>query len=354
MPYVLNSKIRELKPYDPIQGRYPVRLDANESFCKPPAELLARITEAIASIDFNRYPDPYAKELCRSFADYYGVGADNVTAGNGSDELISVIMGSFVQKGESVMTLSPDFSMYRFYSSMNETKCVEYQKAPDFSVGVDELVSLVKNYDVRLLIFSNPCNPTGRGICREEMRRLVHSVDALVVLDEAYMDFWDQSLVGETENYDNLIVLRTCSKLFGMAAARLGFAVANPSLTGAIRAVKSPYNVSACTQKIGSIVYREREWIASCLREIRKSQAELFTVLCSMGKSHGDRMTVFDSVTNFTFLRAAQAGKIYEELLDSGIVVRRFGDYLRITAGTHEENMVLIKQMERILSEGRD
>ena len=349
MSYSLNSKIRDLKPYEPIQGDYAIRLDANESFRRPSAVLVSKIAKAVAGVGFNRYPDPYARELCRSFAGFYGVDENSVTAGNGSDELISVILSAFLMKGETVMTLSPDFSMYRFYSSLDETKCIEYQKKSDFSVDVDELISLVKEYEVRLLVFSNPCNPTGRGMTRDEVRRLVRSVNALVVLDEAYMDFWDQTMLGETENCDNLIILRTMSKAFGMAAVRLGFAVANASLTGAIRSVKSPYNVNACSQRIGTILLREKEWVRSGIEEIRASQRELFTMLRRVERNNREKIAVCDSVTNFTLVRMAECDRVCEELLRAGIVVRKLGDCLRITAGTAEENLEFIRNFEAVL-----
>lgn len=349
MTYSLNSKIRDLKPYTPIQGDYPIRLDANESFRKPTNEMIAKIKNASANVVFNRYPDPYAKELCRSFADLYGIDASNVTAGNGSDELISVILGAFVMKDEAIMTLSSDFSMYRFYGHLNEVKCLEYQKKTDFSVNLDELISLVKEYDVKALIFSNPCNPTGKGMTREEVRKLVCSVDALVILDEAYMDFWDQSLLKEADQYENLIILRTCSKVIGMAALRLGFAVANSSLTNAIRAVKSPYNVNACSQNIGAVVLKEKDWIFSGLQEIKESQKELFAMLCSLEHSYKDQMKVYESVTNFTLVRVKESRRVFENLLKAGIVVRFLGDYLRITAGTPEENIEFLRHFEAAL-----
>lgn len=349
MGYRLNEKIRNLKPYDPIQGRYPIRLDANESFLRPSGELLSKIGDAMAGLAFNRYPDPFARELCGSFAGYYGVDAADVTAGNGSDELISVIENAFLMRGEPVVTLSPDFAMYRFYSSLDETKCVEYRKKPDFSVDLDELIGLTNESGARLLIFSNPCNPTGGGIGREDMRRLVRSVGALVVVDEAYMDFWDQSLLGEAGEYDNLIVLRTLSKAFGMAAVRLGFAVANPSLTNALRAVKSPYNVNACTQKIGSVLLQEHERARSCIAQIRASQRELFAALQRLERANPRKLTVYDSVANFTYARFAECDRIFETLLKAGIVVRHLGGCLRITAGTPAENGALIRRLEEIL-----
>ncbi len=349
MKYCLNSKIKSLEPYEPTVGEYPIRLDANESFLRPTDEILAKIRDAAGSVIFNRYPDPYAKELCGCFADFYGVNPAVVTAGNGSDELISVLLNTFVMKGEPILTLVPDFSIYRFYGHLGEAECLEYKEDPDFSINVDDLISQIRKSGVRLLVFSNPCNPTGRGLGREEVRKLIRSVDALVVLDEAYMDFWDQSLLRETEQFENLIVLRTCSKVFGMAAIRLGFAVSNPALTRALRAVKSPYNVNACTQKIGSVILREKDWVRSGLTKIKSSQKELFSMLKTMERAHGGKIQVYDSVTNFTLVRMDENSRVFEELKKAGIVIRNLGDFLRITAGTREENLALVRELEKIL-----
>ena len=243
--YELNEKIRDLTPYDPITGSYPIRLDANESFLSLPEELRARIGEAAAHAAFNRYPDPLASELTSAFADFYGISPDLVTVGDGSDELLSLLCNAFLMKGESMMVLPPDFSMYAFYASIAEARVVTCPKGADLTIDVDAVIKKAREENVRLILFSNPCNPASTGLSRENARRLIRSVSALVVLDEAYMDFWDQSLLQEVESYDNLIILRTCSKALGGAALRLGFAVAAPRLTRALRAVKSPYNIGS-------------------------------------------------------------------------------------------------------------
>ena len=129
-----------------------------------------------------------------------------------------------------------------------------------------------------MVIFSNPCNPTGQGITAEDARKLVKSGKALVVLDEAYMDFWDQPLLKEAAEYDNLIVLKTASKAVGSASIRLGFAVANKTITKALcRAVKSPYNVNTLSQKIGKCIYKHKELLKERTDEIKKNTKELYT-----------------------------------------------------------------------------
>ena len=215
MPYILNNKLKDLQPYDPIAGNYSIRLDANESFLELPMELLEKAQYSMADIAFNRYPDPYATELCESFGAYYGVDPALVTAGNGSDEWLFIIATSFLMRGDKILTVEPDFSMYRFYGSLAEAENVVYKKKEDLSIDVDDLIVQVRESGAKVVLFSNPCNPTSLGLRREEVRKLITSVSALVVLDEAYMDFWDQSLLGEVAQYDNLIILRTCSKAFG-------------------------------------------------------------------------------------------------------------------------------------------
>lgn len=346
MAYQLNDKIKNLRPYDPITGNYPIRLDANESFQQIPKQIVSKILEVTAFMSYNRYPDSLAVELCRSFSAHYGVRQEMVTAGNGSDELISVICNTFLMKGEAMMTLIPDFSMYRFYSSIVEAKCIEYQKSSDLSIDVDSLVAYVNKNNVKMLIFSNPCNPTSLGLKKADVRRLITSVNALVVLDEAYMDFWTESLLDEVDSYDNLIILRTCSKAFGMAGIRLGFAVANLTLTNAIKAVKSPYNVNSLTQIIGSIILNENELIHTATAKIIASREMLYTEMKRIESNSNDKIRVYPSVTNFVFIKLAEAKKMYESLLNVGIAVRLMGDYLRITAGSEKENAELVKAFE--------
>ena len=349
MAYIINSKIRDMEPYQPILGTYRIRLDANESFLQPDPEIISKIKNVAASVPFNRYPDPYAEELCRAFAGFYGISAANVVAGNGSDELISLLFGAFLMKGESVMTLSPDFSMYRFYGGISEAKCVEFQKKDDFTVDVNDLIDAVNQSGVRMIIFSNPCNPTSLGMKREEIRHLVRSVDALVVLDEAYMDFWNQSMLGEVNDYDNLVILRTCSKAVGMAAVRLGFAVANQTLIRSLKAVKSPYNVNAVSQKIGTVLFNEQEWLRSCVREIIASRDLLSSALKDFGAAHPGKISVLDSAANFVTVRFSGSEKIYRILLEKGIAVRCFSGFLRVTAGNREENAEFVRAFSAAL-----
>ena len=349
MGYVLNDKIKDLKPYDPIEGQYNIRLDANESFLSVPSDVAAKMFDQAAFTSLNRYPDPLAQDVCAAFAEHYQVDAANVTAGNGSDELISVISNAFLMKGDNMITLSPDFSMYKFYSSIVEANCMELAKNEDLTIDIDELIAVSNKNDVKMILFSNPCNPTSLGLKREQVRKLIRSVNALVVLDEAYMDFWDQSLLSEVNEYDNLIILRTCSKAFGMAAVRLGFAVANQTLTNAIKAVKSPYNVNSITQALGSVILKEHDLSCAAIRKIIASKNDLYDGLKKLESKNPTQIKVYDSCTNFVFIKTQRAKEIYEYLLQNSIAIRFMGEYLRITAGTKAENAEVLSNLTNIL-----
>ena len=348
--YRLNDKIKDLTPYDPVEARYRVHLDANESFLPLPADILEEAKRGLGEICFNRYPDPSAKELCRAFADYYGVAAENVVAGNGSDELISVIFGGFLEKGDAFATVEPDFSMYAFNGSLNETRHVALGKRPDFTLDIDKIVETCNNEEVKLLIFSNPCNPTSVVCPREEVRRLIQNVNALVVLDEAYMDFSGQSLLDEAEDYDNLIILRTCSKAFGMAALRLGFAVARPGLATALRAVKSPYNVNSFSQKLGTVVLRHGDLLEAAKQEILRSYAELRAGLEALGTDYPGRFTLLPGETNFAALSLPDGEALYRGLGERGVAVRYTGGLVRVTCGNREENRLFLDAMRACLN----
>lgn len=349
MPYSLNRKLAGLTPYDPIQGEYSIRLDANESFLNVNSELAEKITREICKIDLNRYPDPYAGEVTRAFSELYGVPEKYITAGNGSDELISILTSCFLESGDRILTLSPDFSMYAFYGSLFELQVNVLEKEPDLSVNVDKVIDYCNAQNIKALIFSNPCNPTSLGIIQSEVIRLVSGVKCLVILDEAYMDFWSESLLDKITEFDNLIILKTCSKAVGLAAIRLGFAVAGETITNALRAAKSPYNTDTVSQTIGKCVLKEKALLADNLKKIIQSRDSLYIMLSKLAESSPIFEKIYESKTNFILIKTSKASEIFTALLKESIAIRKMGTYLRITAGTEAENSALISALEKIL-----
>lgn len=346
MAYEICDKLKDLTPYEPISGTFRIRLDANESFLPLPDEIQDQLGRIMGRVHFNRYPDPMATELCRDFGRFYGVDPDLVTAGNGSDELISVIVNSFLQRGDTVLTLEPDFSMYRFYAALAQCRCVSLQKGEGFCVDAQAVIDRARQENAALVIFSNPCNPTSVLLDRDSVRRIVREVPGLVVLDEAYMDFADASLLREAAEYENLIILRTCSKAFGLAAIRLGFAVANPALTRALRSAKSPYNVNSVTQAIGSAVLAEPEAARHAIKQIKLSLRDLYQMIQALERKYPGKIQAVEPQTNFVFARYEDAAQLFEFLKKNAMIVRRLGDYLRITAGRNHENVEVTEKID--------
>lgn len=341
--YKLTEKLINLTPYDPIQGDYKIRLDANESFIDTDYESLKN---AVKGISVNRYPDPYAKKLTEAYSDLYGIDPDLVTAGNGSDEIISIITACFLQKGDKVLCLTPDFSMYAFYSSLYELDVETLAKERDLTINIGKVIEKINNDGIKAVLFSNPCNPTSLGLEREDVIKLIKSVNALVILDEAYMDFWgeENSLLKNTAEYDNLIVLRTCSKALGMAGLRLGFAVSNAVITEKLRAAKSPYNVNSLTQQTAEYYLRDKDEMNRRIEACRKAKKELYDALVNAELSFAD--VIYPSVTNFVFIKTGRAKEVFEYLLSKSVAVRFMGEYLRITAGTGEENKAVVDALK--------
>lgn len=349
MSYKLNDRIKNLTPYEPIMGDYQIRLDANESFIEMPREITHKVMLESLDIELNRYPDPYATELIRKFGCFYGVCPDYVTAGNGSDELISLLVSTFFLAHEELITLSNDFSMYRIYGDEFGIKTSVFPKNTDLTINVESLIHYANSSKAKGIIFSNPCNPTSICLKKEDVLQLVQSVDCLVIVDEAYMDFGDESVLKYAKDYDNLIVLKTCSKALGLAAIRLGFAVSNEVITTALRAVKSPYNVNTMTQSLGSVVLSEQDYLNSCIEKIIRSRDSLYNGILSLYARYDAIQTVYKTSTNFVFIKTRFAKKLFEELLKRSIAVRHMGEYLRITAGTKQENAALLDQLEEII-----
>ena len=349
------EKLRNFKPYKVSNERFKLVLDANESPFDLSDDIKRCFCDALMNTPMNRYPDASASSLRDAFAHLYGISADHVTAGNGSDELISVIVSAFCGKDVGLAVAVPDFSMYSFYGSLCEARIECFVKDADMTLDLDKYAEFVKEKKCSVVMFSNPCNPTGAGISADKVRDFVKKCDALVVLDEAYMDFWDQSLIKECHEYDNLIILRTLSKFYGSAGIRLGFAVACDELTECLRNVKSPYNVNSMTQLFGELVLAEFDYRRSEVNVLTANTKSLYNSLCSIFKSGSDK--VYPTDTNFVLVRTDSAKRIYEMLKNDGISIRYFpsllpgdnvidGGYLRICTGTESDNKLLVSELK--------
>lgn len=349
--YQLPEKLLELEPYDPISGDYKIRLDANESWHNPMQDIPDIILDALKGAKLNRYPDSECTGLIDAFCSYYHADPACVTASNGLDEMLGILINAFIPKGGKLLTVSPDFYMYRFYAYMNDVENVIVPKDENMLVDVEKVIETANAQKVDAVLFSNPGNPTSLGTYFHEVIHLIESVSCLVIVDEAYMDFYNQSVLDFVKQYDNLIVLRTCSKAVGLAGARIGFAIANETIANAIRCAKAPYNVNALSQIVGETVLREQEYLAKCRQEVQDSLDFLYGEVLTYSWECPKIQKLYTSCTNFLYMKMEDAPGVFEALKKKGIVVRCLGDYLRVTAGTMTENRAFVKAFKEVLAD---
>lgn len=346
---LVSEKLARLKPYDPDMAVSGIHLDANESFIPLPESLRESIGQRIWEAEYHRYPDPLGMAVCKAFGAYYGVDAKHVTLGNGSDELITLLFNVLLEKGDRALLVAPDFSMYPHYCALAEVESIVLQKDANLEFDPDALIALAKEKQVQMVLFSNPCNPTSQGISAVDVMKIVNALDCLIVVDEAYMDFWDEAIVREAPRHSNCIVLKTLSKV-GLAGIRLGFAVANDQLTAYLRAAKSPYNVNMLTQIAGEVVLAEKQSLQNAVERIRASRDALYTSLAQLKDAN---LRVFPAHANFVTLETEQADALHTALRARGVSVRCIsGRWLRVTAGTPDENRVFLDALQAGLEEG--
>jgi histidinol-phosphate aminotransferase len=350
MKYKLHETLQQLRPYEVASDECRIRLDANESFLDPGVLLKDKIIQAVSSVPLNRYPDDNCSLLRAAIGKRYGVSPDQIVAGNGSDELIALLIGSFLQPEETLLIPSPDFSMYTIFAATFGRKVELLKKDKNLEFTAEEAIKRLEETGAKAFLFSNPFSPSSTVLAREEVRRIADATDALIIVDEAYMDFSDQTMLWDKEIPDNLVVLRTCSKAMGCAAIRLGFAVASYPIANVLHALRPPYNLNAITQAIGCVILSEEQYLKDVLEQILASRDQLQTALSALTDGDILRRT-YTSDTNYLYVESEWSNEIYHRLKQRSILVRNFGCALRITAGSFQENEELIEQLTEILTE---
>ena len=299
---------------------------------------------------FNRYPDPLQLELKEALSKVKGVPADCIFLGNGSDEAIDLPYRSFCNPGvDNVVAIEPTYGMYKVCADIND---VEYRPVlldEHYQITADRLLAATDDH-TKIIWLCTPNNPTGNSLNREEIIKVIENFEGLVIVDEAYSDFSSQkTLRSELAKYPNLIVLNTMSKAWGCAAIRLGMAFASPEIIAIFNKVKYPYNVNQLTQQQALEAlkdpYEVDNWVKVLLQErLRMMDAFELLPIC---------LKVYPTEANFFLAKMTDATKIYNYLVDQGIIVRNRNriqlcqNCLRITIGTKTENSELIAALRQ-------
>jgi histidinol-phosphate aminotransferase len=346
--------------YQAPAGSWPVKLDANESPYLPGGGLAGKMARALAQVDPRRYPDPASTDIRTAFAARFGCQVSNVLAGNGSDELIGLVLAACSQgsghKEPSVLVVEPTFAMYRIGSIAAGYQVAEALLGPQMEPDMEGILAPIRSAEPNIVFISNPNNPTGTLFSSEDIHTVLDAASGLVVVDEAYGDYSGvASMVPQVDRRTNLAVMRTLSKVGG-AALRCGFLAAPGGLAEELNKVRQPFNVSSYTQAAARVLLENYEQLESAAREVIKERERLSGALQELG------LTVFPSAANFVMIKCRGAEQELALFLqEEGIMVRSLpglpvaDDALRITVGSSTDNDALLERtrifMEEVFNE---
>src|SRR5215207_1000130 len=349
----LNDNIKRIAWLDPytkpekVEGA--IKLDSNENFTLDRDFVAGVAAEAAKEVDLREYPLGQMDKLYARLAKYAGVSVNCVAVGSGSDQIIELLLSTL--GGRRATVFSPTFSYFINRCKLHGIKVYQVPLEPDFTLDKKAFVKTAKRSD--LIYLCSPNNPTGNQIDRQQMIEVVDSLeDKLVLIDEAYVDFADYSLSYDAIKRSNVIVLRTLSKAFGLAGARVGYMVSNGKFVKIFKSIiQSPYPISTLSLAIASGVLADADQVKQTIRSVRSERERVFARLSKI-----DGIKIFRSDANFIFIEAGKKYQAISKTLNSnGIIVKLLGNItnhkgcMRITIGTPEMNDKYLKCIEQII-----
>jgi len=342
------DRLKVLKGYKTETTPCKVKLSSNELPFDLPTEIKEIIAKKIKNIPFQRYPDPHGTELKELIADLYGIKPTNIVLGNGSDELIHLLISVIGSMEKPIAYPIPTFPMYQVSADTLGRKRFEFKLNKDFQLDRGELDRAI-NSDSEIFFFASPNNPTGNSFDRELIKYTADQ-NKFVVVDEAYIDFSNNGdFLEESLNRDNLVVLRTMSKI-GLASIRLGLLIAKEDVAREIDKARLPFNVTYPTQEIAKVVLKEGlEFIKNSINIIKKEREKLINRLKGIGG-----LQVFPSDANFVLIKVFDGDFVHRELIKEGVLVRNMShipmmeNCLRVSIGKPEENEYFIEKLVKV------
>lgn len=316
-----------------------VRLNQNENPLDWPKELKAEVMARVMARPWNRYPPVDSEELRRALADASGVDQTMIAVTNGSNEAILALVETFAS-GRRVVFPTPGYSMARPLAVVGGATVDPVLLQPDFSLDVAAMIRAIDQTDRPMVFVASPNNPTGNAFSWSDLEAILDAAQGLVVLDEAYVNFARGSLVSKLSRYPHLAILRTASKAFALAGARVGWITANEPIIGAVRKALPPYNLNVFAQEAALAALARPDLVATGVERIIRERTRLGKALGAIRGVHP-----YPSDTNFILFRTEFAAQlVFERLLERGVLVRDVSTSpllercLRVSVGTPEEN----------------
>ncbi|SNZ03303.1 histidinol-phosphate aminotransferase [Persephonella hydrogeniphila] len=345
------DRLKNFKSYKTETTPCRVKLSSNENPYELPEWLKERISEEVKKIPFNRYPDPTSKELKEVIADFYGVKPENIVLGNGSDELIHLLITVVGEINKPVMYPVPTFPMYQVSADILGRPKIEFPLDSNFQLSKKEIDKAIEK-NPQLAFFASPNNPTGNTFDKNLIKYTAEN-NIFTAVDEAYIDFSDkENFLIEALSSDRIVVLRTMSKI-GLAGIRLGVLIAREDIAMEIDKARPPFNITYPTQVIGKVVLTEgREEIK---KQIEKIISERKRVMNELEKI--EKIKVYPSDANFFLIKVPDGDKVHKLLIQEGVLVRNMShlpmmeNCLRVSIGKPEENDFFLNAVKKVIKE---
>jgi histidinol-phosphate aminotransferase len=335
---LIRENVKKLVPYscarDEFKGKTGIFMDANEN---PYGTL-------------NRYPDPYQKELKYAIAKIKGIEEEKIFLGNGSDEIIDLCYRIFCKPGvDKALTFTPTYGMYEVSASVNDVEVLKIPLNRDFQIDIKKAERLFNDKYLKIIFICSPNNPTANSMNPEDVEFILSRFKGIVIIDEAYIDFSEKpSFISLLNKFQNLILMQTFSKAFGLAGVRVGMAFASPGIIQYFNKMKPPYNISTLNQKATLSRLGQIYQIQEQVYKIKKEKARLSKILPGIGVVQ----KVYPSDANFLLVKVKNANQIYNELINRNIITRNRSGMvdgcLRVTIGKKSENDRLIYALNEL------
>jgi histidinol-phosphate aminotransferase len=345
---LVRPEILALRAYPVPSSDGMVKLDAMENPYSLPDGLRQELAAVLARVDVNRYPTPSPQKLRDAIARRMNVPAGmEVLLGNGSDELIQMLITALARPGAALMYPAPTFVMYSMGATFSGMRAVPVPLRDDFSLDADAFIARMQAEKPALVFIAYPNNPTGVLYPENDLVKILKASSGLVVIDEAYHVFAGKSFLPRLAEFDNLVVIRTVSKL-GLAGIRLGYLVGRPEWVAQLDKVRPPYNVSVLTQAAALFMLERLDVLEEQAARIRRDREDLGSSLKAL-----TGVTVFPSEANFFLIRVPDAERTHQALKEQSVLVRNLSpgirNCLRVTVGTPDENRILINALREAL-----
>lgn len=332
------------------EEEYKINLDNNETYIDIDKNVLMKVKSALMNVQFNKYPDCKLDEVKRLYAKYAGCDAENIIIGNGSIEALELAISSEIIYGKKALTFDPDFEMYDFFVSRFGGEIKKYKLNCEKEIDIDNLIKYANDENIDLIIISNPNDPLGTLIKKNNLIKLLEQCsDTTVIIDEAYYEFCGESMIKYINQYKNLIITRTLSKAWGLAGLRMGFLITNKENIGKLLEYKIPYTVDSYSMEIAKILLKYPNEIMANAKNIINQREEVFKGLKDIQKNAAMNIKFYPSNGNYIYGETDYKEALIKGLKERGIRIKNLkNNSFRIAIGSPLENKKMLEGIKEI------